>query len=117
MACPMVASLAALMLSADSTLSPNDVLNCLHSSADNIDALDQRDQITREAPNQTLTQPTAPEQRSDNSGDMFALEKAQAEIDKRNAGVESQKDPNQPGMFDAPETAPVAKEASMASHR
>ncbi len=39
MACPMVASLAALMLSADSTLSPDDVQNCLQSSADNIDAL------------------------------------------------------------------------------
>lgn len=41
MASPMVASLAGLMLSADSTLSPDDVLNCLQSSADNIDALNQ----------------------------------------------------------------------------
>lgn len=41
MSSPMVASLAGLMLSADSTLSPDDVLNCLQSSADNIDALNQ----------------------------------------------------------------------------
>ncbi len=38
MSCPMVSGLAALMRSADSTLTPDDILNCLQSSADNIDA-------------------------------------------------------------------------------
>ncbi|HEX2901479.1 MAG TPA: S8 family peptidase [Bacteroidia bacterium] len=41
MSCPLVSSLAALMLAADSTLSPDDVLNCLQGSADNIDAMNQ----------------------------------------------------------------------------
>jgi subtilisin family serine protease len=41
MAAPMVSGLAALMLSADSTLAPDDVLNCLQSTADNIDAQNQ----------------------------------------------------------------------------
>lgn len=39
MSSPMVAGLAALMLSADSTLTPDDVQNCLQSTCDNIDAL------------------------------------------------------------------------------
>jgi hypothetical protein len=69
---------------------------------DNAQALDDRAQIDAEASRQTLTQQTAPEQRTDTSGDMFAVEKAQAEIDKRNAGVAVEKDPNQPGMFDDP---------------
>jgi hypothetical protein len=38
MSAPMVASLAGLMLSADSTLSPDDLEACLKASADNIDA-------------------------------------------------------------------------------
>ncbi len=41
MSCPMVSGLAALMLSADSTLTPDDVLNCMQSTADNIDAVNQ----------------------------------------------------------------------------
>jgi subtilisin family serine protease len=41
MAAPMVSGLAALMLSADTTLSPDDVLSCMQSSADNIDAQNQ----------------------------------------------------------------------------
>lgn len=41
MSSPLVAGLAGLMLSADSTLSPDDVQNCLQSSADNIDAMNQ----------------------------------------------------------------------------
>ncbi|MBV5333792.1 hypothetical protein JZU57_00770, partial [bacterium] len=55
---------------------------------DNAQALDDRAQIDAEASRQTLTRQTAPEQRTDTSGDMFAVEKAQAEIDKRNAGGE-----------------------------
>lgn len=39
MSAPMVTGLVALMLSADSSLSPNDVLNCLQSTADNIDGM------------------------------------------------------------------------------
>jgi Subtilase family len=39
MSAPMVVSLAALMLSADSTLTPDDIQNCLQGTADNIDAL------------------------------------------------------------------------------
>ncbi len=38
MSAPMVTGLVALMLSADSTLTPDDVQNCLQSTADNIDA-------------------------------------------------------------------------------
>lgn len=68
--------------------------------AGNAEALDNKAQIDAEASRQTLTRQTAPEQRTDTSGDMFAVEKAQAEIDKRNAGVQAAKDPNQPGMFD-----------------
>jgi hypothetical protein len=41
---------------------------------DNADSLDQRQQIDREASGQPLTSQTAPEQRSDTSGDMFAAE-------------------------------------------
>jgi hypothetical protein len=62
-------------------------------------ARDERAQIDREAEAQTLTAQDAPEQRRDNSGDMFAREKAEAEIDKRNAGREQEADPNQEAMF------------------
>ena len=61
-------------------------------------AAEAKAQIDREAPLQTLTAPVAPEQRSDTSGDMFAMEKAQAEIDNRNAGVAVESDPNQGGF-------------------
>lgn len=53
---------------------------------ENAPALDEKAQIDREAEKQTLTQPTAPDQRSDTSGDMFAREKAQAVVDKKNEG-------------------------------
>ena len=81
------------------------------SSPLNADQLDAREQIDREASRQTLTQQTAPEQRSDTSGDMFAMEKAQAEIDQRNAGREQDANPNQRGMFDESNdaTAPVER--------
>jgi hypothetical protein len=69
---------------------------------DNAQALDDKAQIDAEAQYQTLTRQSAPEQRTDTSGDMFAVEKAQAVIDKRNAGVEQAKDPSQAGMFDEP---------------
>lgn len=73
-----------------------------HERADNAPALDNKAQIDAEAQHQTLTRQAAPEQRTDTSGDMFAVEKAQAVIDKRNAGAEKAKDPNQAGMFDEP---------------
>ncbi|MGB0931295.1 MAG: S8 family serine peptidase, partial [Chitinophagales bacterium] len=38
MACPLVAGLAGLMLSYDANISPNDIEDCLKSSAENIDA-------------------------------------------------------------------------------
>ena len=92
--------------------------------ADNAPALGQREQIDREASAQTLTRPTAPEQRTDTSGDMFAREKAQAEIDKRNAGTDqtddgtipmfSRGEENSPGLqsaIDAHEEAKAALEA------
>lgn len=52
--------------------------------ADNAQALGDKALIDREASRQTLPKPTAPAQRTDTSGDMFALEKAQAPIDNRN---------------------------------
>ena len=81
---------------------------------DNAAALDDKAQIDAEASRQTLTRQAAPEQRKDTSGDMFAMEKAQAEIDQRNAGVQAAKDPNQGGMFDEPaqEAVPQAKTTS-----
>lgn len=45
---------------------------------DNAEALDQRQQIDREASGQSLTSQTAPEQRTDTSGDMFAAESGAA---------------------------------------
>lgn len=69
---------------------------------DNAAALDAQQQAIIENQNTPLTQQRAPEQRTDTSGDMFDVEKAQAVIDKRNAGVEKAKDPNQAGMFDEP---------------
>jgi hypothetical protein len=65
---------------------PADVIAQQDRSAE-APARDERAQIDREAEAQTLTAQDAPEQRSDNSGDMFAREKAEAEIDKRNAGT------------------------------
>lgn len=78
--------------------------------ADNAQALDDKAQIDAEASLQTLTRQAAPEQRTDTSGDMFAMEKAQAEIYKRNAGAAKDADPNQGSIFDAP--AEPAKPAS-----
>lgn len=75
---------------------------------DNAQALDQREQIGREASSQTLTGQTSPEQRQDTSGDMFAMEKATAEIDQRNAGRAAKNDPNQSGMFDQGEAEVAA---------
>lgn len=81
--------------------SQQDVLN-QQDRKENADKLDDKAQIDREATGQTLTSQSAPEQRTDNSGDMFAMEKAVAEIDKRNAGQAAKTDPNQGGMFDDP---------------
>ncbi len=67
--------------------------------ADNAAALDDKAQVDREAAGQTLTRQTAPEQRRDTSGDMFPMEKATAEIDRRNAGQAANTDPNQDAMF------------------
>ena len=76
---------------------------------DNSAALDDKAQIDAEASRQTLTSQAAPEQRKDTSGDMFAMEKAQAESDQRNDGVRAAKDPNQGSMFDEPAASPVSK--------
>jgi hypothetical protein len=62
-------------------------------------ALDDKAQIDREAKHQTLTAPERPDERKDSSGDMFAREKAQAEIDKKNAGKQQDANPDQDGLF------------------
>ena len=85
------------------------------SQAANAPALDDKAQIAREAAAQTLTAQSAPEQRKDNTGDMFAVEKAQATIDKRNAGGTK---PTGPSLFDEPAEpeatpAPVAPAAAV----
>lgn len=77
---------------------PADVL-AQQDRRDDADTLDQREQIDREASAQTLTSQTAPEQRRDDSGDMFAREKAEAEIAKRNEGRAQEADPDQGTMF------------------
>lgn len=74
--------------------------------ADNAEALDAKEQIDREAPLQTLTTQIAPDQRTDNTGDMFGMEKAQAELEKKNAGKAKEVDANQGSIFDAPAEAP-----------
>jgi hypothetical protein len=61
--------------------------------------LDERERIDREAAGQTITAQNAPDQRNADSGDMFAREKAQAEIDKRNAGKPADENPDQVAMF------------------
>lgn len=73
---------------------------------ENAQALDDKEQIDKEAKLQTLTAQNAPEQRKDNTGDMFGEDKAKLEAAKREADAvaknEAAKDPNQSGMFDDP---------------
>ncbi|MEI6601190.1 MAG: PLxRFG domain-containing protein, partial [Comamonadaceae bacterium] len=71
--------------------------------------LDQREQIQREASDQTLTSETPVDARQDSTGEMFARERTQAqaqaareELNTRNAGKPTAVDPNQGSMFDAP---------------
>lgn len=75
---------------------------------ENAAALDNKAQIDKESAGQTLTRQVAPEQRRDTSGDMFAKEKAQAEIDKRNSsGTVS----TEPDLFAEPSN-PIAAAVS-----
>ncbi len=77
--------------------------------AANAEALDEREQIDREAAGQTLTAQDVPDQRNADSGDMFAREKAEAEIAKRNAGKAVDADPDQGDLLSAaPERAKPA---------
>ncbi len=78
-------------------------------NAANASALDEQARLQRESEAQALAPPVAPEQRTDTSGDMFAVEKAQAEIAKRNAGKVQEVDPNQVKLFDEPAADPVAQ--------
>jgi hypothetical protein len=67
--------------------------------AANATALDAQQQAITENQVQPLVQQTAPDQRTNNTGDMFALEKAQAEIDKANEGKAAEVDHNQNNLF------------------
>lgn len=70
----------------------------------NATALDAQQQAIAENQAQPLVQQTAPDQRTDNTSDMFALEKAQAEIAKANEGKAVEVDPNQGAMFNTPDS-------------
>jgi hypothetical protein len=67
--------------------------------AANATALDAQQQAIAENQAQPLVQQTAPDQRTDNTGEMFGLEKAQAELDKANEGKAVEVNPNQGKMF------------------
>lgn len=107
-----VAEPAAPVLSAPSQ---QDVL-AQQQRANDAERLDEQQRIDRETRQQLLNQQAAPEQRRDNSGDMFGLEKAQAEIDARNnsgtdqAAQDAQS--GQSGMFDEP-VAPASAQPSV----
>jgi hypothetical protein len=60
--------------------------------------LDEAARLKRQADAQLLVQQVVPDQRRDTSGDMFAMEKAQATIDARKAGGKA---PDGPGLFDS----------------
>lgn len=62
------------------------------------DAHDESARIDRETAAQLLTRQSAPDQRKDTSGDMFAMEKAQATIEARKANGKTQEGP---GLFDS----------------
>ena len=79
---------------------------------DNAASLDDRAQIDKEAEHQTLTQQSAPEQRKDSTGDMFAMEKTEATIEAKNKGGKVAEGPS---LFDEPaEQTPVQAERDKA---